>query len=63
MSYKNIREEELKNKIAKAYFGIYDATKIIGDIDFCISINNDNKPSEYQSMLWAEAKKETADIT
>jgi len=30
----NIREEELKNKIAKDYFGVYDTTKIIGNVDF-----------------------------
>lgn len=37
MSYSNdLREEELKNKIAVDYFKDYDSTKIIGNIDFCI---------------------------
>ena len=31
-----IREEELKNKVAAEYFAEFDATKIIGNIDFCI---------------------------
>jgi len=35
----NIKEEELKNKIAIDYFWIYDNTKIIGNIDFCVSMH------------------------
>lgn len=34
MKYQNIREEELKNKIAHDYFWIYDCSKIIGNVDF-----------------------------
>lgn len=33
MQYANIREEELKNKVAQDYFNAFDATKIIGNID------------------------------
>ena len=33
----NIREEELKNRIAAAYFGKYDCGRIPGNIDFCMS--------------------------
>ncbi|MET4080408.1 hypothetical protein ABIB40_000348 [Pedobacter sp. UYP30] len=29
MKYQNIREEELKNKIAQDYFWLYDCSKII----------------------------------
>ena len=32
----NIREEELKNRIATLYFGKYDCTRIVGNIDFCV---------------------------
>ncbi len=40
MSYdKKIREEELKNKVAKDYFWIYDTTKIIGNVDFCVAMH------------------------
>lgn len=63
----NIREEELKNKVAHDYFGDYDTTKIIGNIDFCIAkvtekTKGEQKTffeelNEVQSLFWAEAKK------
>ncbi len=63
----NIREEELKNKVAQDYFGDYDTTKIIGNIDFCIAkVTEKTKGeqqtffeelNEVQSLFWAEAKK------
>lgn len=57
MSYsKSIREEELKNKVAKDLFSQFDHTKIIGSIDFCISDSNNPDISFY----WAEAKKGNA---
>ncbi len=63
MSYKNIREEELKNKIAKKYFGVFDSTKIIGDIDFCVTLPIKKDPlSETVSLFWAEAKKGKSDV-
>ena len=39
MKYQNIREEELKNKIAIDYFWLHDCTKIMGNVDFCVCIN------------------------
>lgn len=67
MSYSlKLREEELKNKVANDYFGKYDWTKIIGNIDFCISNPTGDKEqlnleiddfSQTQSYLWAETKK------
>lgn len=66
MSYLNIREEELKNKIAQDLFNDFDCTKIIGDIDFCVAIPTENSEQEYlfetESLLWAEAKKGKSDI-
>ena len=67
MPYHNIREEELKNTIARDYFPHFDTTKIIGNIDFCItyqSLFQDGNIShtEIQSLLWAEAKKGKSDI-
>ena len=60
----NLREEELKNKIAKDYFSAYDSTKIIGNIDFSVSKITDTLNGELfnlekytQSFLWAEAKR------
>lgn len=58
MTYsKDIREEQLKNEIAKDYFCNYDCTRILGNIDFCVSVK-DNQPAlfETESLLWAEAK-------
>jgi len=63
MKYQNIREEELKNKVAQDYFWIYDCTKIIGNVDFCVCMHQSKKElSEQESLLWAEAKKGSSDI-
>lgn len=64
MKYTNIREEELKNKIAQDYFEFFDCTKIIGNVDFCVTIREDKQKTlfEQESLLWAEAKKGAADI-
>jgi hypothetical protein len=66
MKYQNIREEELKNKVEQDYFNEYDATKIVGNIDFTVKLKNtDNKIShafDEQSLLWAEAKTGSFDV-
>lgn len=63
MKYANIREEELKNKIAYDYFKGYDCTRIIGNVDFCVSILHTHEDLfEANSLLWAEAKPEVSDI-
>ncbi len=65
MPYTNIREEELKNKVAHDYFHSFDCTKIIGNIDFCVTIQKAHKQDslfELESLLWAEAKRGKADI-
>jgi len=51
-----IREEEIKNKLARDYFSDFDCTRIIGNIDFCVTV------SEIKSLFWAEAKKGHSDI-
>ena len=55
----NIREEELKHKVARDWFANYDTTQIIDNIDFAVAIqpqgNELFKQTEY--LLWAEAKK------
>ena len=33
----SIREEELKNKVAADFFGAFDCTRIIGNVDFCVA--------------------------
>lgn len=58
---KSLREEELKNKVASDWFGAFDTTKIIGNIDFCVAQMKEQGDlfSETKSFLWAEAKKGT----
>jgi hypothetical protein len=36
MKYKNIREEELKNKVGADWFRDFDTTEILGNIDFTV---------------------------
>jgi hypothetical protein len=63
MKYSNIREEELKNKIAHDFFGIYDCTKIIGNVDFCVCLQQvQMELFDQESLLWAEAKRGSSDI-
>lgn len=53
----NIREEELKNHIAKDWFSAYDTTHILGDIDFSVAVPKEEPNAETEFLLWAEAKK------
>lgn len=63
MKYTNILEEELKNKVAQDYFGVYDCARIIGKVDFCVCMRQEqNALFEQESLLWAEAKKGLSDI-
>ena len=54
----NIREEELKNKVAAEWFPNFDTTQIVGNVDFCVAV-----PAtplglcEAERVLWAEAKR------
>jgi len=57
MKYNNVkREEELKGKVGKDWFNDFDDTRIIGNIDFCISPKKQTNNKELESLLWAEAK-------
>ena len=61
MKYKNIREEELKNKVGADWFATFDTTEILGNIDFTVF------PKQYDlngrtPLLWAEAKTGNFDI-
>lgn len=65
MQYDNILEEELKNKVAKDYFGAFDCTEIKGKVDFCVALKHKNEKQErldFESILWAEAKKGRSDL-
>ncbi len=61
MKYKNIREEELKNKVAADWFRDFDATEILGNIDFTVFPKQDNLFGK-TPLLWAEAKTGDFDI-
>ena len=54
----SLREEELKNKVAKDWFSAFDTTRIIGNIDFCVDIPATELALGFEAepMLWAEAK-------
>ena len=63
---RTIREEELKNKVAAEWFGAFDCTRIIGNIDFCVCAKRrDPRQTEFlpaDSLYWAEAKNHPTDI-
>ncbi|MCC6186111.1 MAG: hypothetical protein IT256_03055 [Chitinophagaceae bacterium] len=61
MKYKNIREEELKNKVAADWFGQYDCTEIVGAIDFSVLPKQINL-FDRVPLLWAEAKTGNYDV-
>ncbi|MBO4588842.1 MAG: hypothetical protein J5711_08115 [Bacteroidales bacterium] len=56
-----IREEEIKNSLRDQFFSAYDATPILGDIDFAVTSRRDDPSQqelfEREWFLWAEAKK------
>lgn len=63
MRYQNIREEELKLKVAADYFWLHDCTRIIGNVYFCVQAHQ-AEPSlfERESLLWAEAKTGSSNL-
>jgi len=60
MKYAKVQEEELKNSVARDFFGRFDHTKIIGEIDFAVKNRGKNLPDSY--FLWAEAKAAQTDV-
>lgn len=61
MKYKNIREEELKNKVGADWFRLFDTTEILGNIDFTVFPKQDSLFGR-TPLLWAEAKTGNFDI-
>ncbi len=61
MKYKNIREEELKNKVGADWFKHFDTTEIIGNIDFTV-FPKQNSLFGRTPLLWAEAKTGDYDV-
>ncbi|MDR1416029.1 MAG: hypothetical protein LBJ57_01260 [Prevotellaceae bacterium] len=64
MKYKNIPEEEIKNKVTHDFFQKFDCTKILGKIDFAVKIRRPANAIDFgdEYFLWAEAKQKPADI-
>ncbi|OWY23126.1 hypothetical protein C7N43_27620 [Sphingobacteriales bacterium UPWRP_1] len=61
MKYKNIREEELKNKVGADWFKHFDTTEILGNIDFTVFPKQDSFFGR-TPLLWAEAKTGDFDV-
>ena len=62
MKYKNIREEELKNKVGADWFKTFDTTEILGNIDFTVFPKQDTIFGR-TPLLWAEAKTGDFEVT
>ncbi len=69
----SIREEELKNKVADDFFGAFDCTRIIGNVDFCVAAKTGGSRSRATEratdaqervppLYWAEAKNHPTDV-
>ena len=58
MANNKIREEEVKNRIRQEFFQDYDATPILGDIDFAVTTKklSEGELFDQEYFLWAEAK-------
>jgi hypothetical protein len=63
MKYKNIREEELKNKVGVDWFKVFDTTEILGNIDFTVFPKQNKLFDGREPLLWAEAKTGNFDVT
>ncbi len=61
MGYKNIREEELKNKVGADWFKDFDTTEILGNIDFTVFPKQADLFGR-TPLLWAEAKTGNFDV-
>jgi hypothetical protein len=61
MKYKNIREEELKNKVGADWFKTFDTTEILGNIDFTVFPKQSDIFGR-TPLLWAEAKTGDFDV-
>ena len=62
MKYKNIREEELKNKVGVDFFADFDTTSIVGNIDFCVLPKQQGLFGHTAPLLRAEAKTGDYDV-
>lgn len=69
MATNKIREEEVKNKIRQEFFQDYDATPILGDIDFAVTTKNQVRTSyptkniSYGQKLKLETRKKSMHLS
>lgn len=69
MATNKIREEEVKNKIRQEFFQDYDATPILGDIDFAVTTKNQVRTSyptkniSYGQKLKQETRKKSMHLS
>lgn len=55
MKYKNIKEEELKNKVGADWFKAFDTTAITGNIDFTVFPKQNSmfgRTSAFKTNIW-----------
>lgn len=62
MATNKIREEEVKNKIRQEFFQDYDATPILGDIDFAVTTKKSSK-DELSDQEYLFIAKDIAQVT
>ncbi|MCL2131249.1 MAG: hypothetical protein FWH36_02150 [Lentimicrobiaceae bacterium] len=64
MKYSNIREEEIKNRVAKDFFDEFDCSEIIKDIDFAVKLKRPAGVIDFadEYLLWAEAKQKPSNV-
>ena len=62
MATNKIREEEVKNKIRQEFFQDYDATPILGDIDFAVTTKKSSK-DELSDQEYSFIAKDIAQVT
>ena len=58
---RNIREEEIKNILREDFFKEYDATPILGNVDFAVALprSDEGELFERKFFMWAESKRGT----
>ena len=57
MATNKIREEEVKNKIRQEFFQDYDATPILGDIDFAVTTKKSSRILSNIRKKWQYCQK------
>lgn len=53
----SLREEELKNKVAEDWFAGFDATEIIGNIDFSVALPTSKGQQSLEYLSIKKIKK------